>query len=325
MRLRSLSRSVVAGLVATALGIGPGRAADPPVPAPAPANVRLAALITDPQLSEISGIAESRRRPGVLWVENDSGNPADLHAIDDSGHRIATVHVDGARNIDWEDLAAFELDGRPYVLIGDVGDNGGRQHDLELYVVAEPDLARATPEQPLELTVKPAWTLEARWPDGARDCEAVAVDAQRREVLLMSKRRLPPELFRLRLDPPRRNEGVRSAEQIGFAYSLPQSTPEEQATAKGLARIRHQVTSIDLSPDGRRLAVLTYDGAYVYDRPAGADWADVLRKTPQRIALPPIAQAESLAFSRDAASLWISSEKLPAPLLKVDLTVAPGR
>lgn len=320
MRPRVHSGIAIAVLlgVAVVVGASGGRAAGSATP-PEPAEVRLSALVTDPLLAEISGIAESRRRAGVLWVENDSGNPADLYAIDTGGHRLATVHVDGARNIDWEDLAAFELDGKPYVLVGDIGDNGGRQHDLELYVLAEPDLAAATVEHPLELTRKPAWIIEARWPDGARDCEALAVDVQRREVLLMSKRRVPPELFRLRLDPPRRNEGVRIAEQVGFAYSLPQASPEEQVAAKGIARIRHQVTAIDLSPDGRRLAVLTYDGAFLYDRSAGADWAEVLRGTPQRIALPPIPQAEALAFSRDAGTLWISSEKLPAPLLQVEL------
>lgn len=324
MSVRSFPGLVAAVLAMAGLGANAGRAADPPVPAQAPANVRLAALITDPLLSEISGIAESRRRSGVLWVENDSGNPADIYAIDETGHRLATVHVDGTRNIDWEDLAAFELDGKPYLLVGDIGDNGGRQHDIELYVVAEPDLARATPEQPLDLTVKPAWTIEARWPDGARDCESVAVDVQRREVLLMSKRRVPPELFRLRLDPPKRAEITRTAEQIGFAYSLPQSAPDEQKAAKGIARIRHQVTAIDLSPDGRRLAVLTYAGAYLYDRGAATDWAEALRRAPRVIVLPPIPQAEALSFSRDGRSLWISSEKLPAPLLQVDLRDPPA-
>src|SRR5690606_28831944 len=56
----------------------------------------LVALIRDPALREISGIAESRRHAGVLWVHNDSGYPAELHAIDRRGRRLATIGIEGA-------------------------------------------------------------------------------------------------------------------------------------------------------------------------------------------------------------------------------------
>ena len=45
------------------------------------------------------------------------------------------LRVAGARNTDWEDLAAFELDGRHYLLIADTGDNGGLRRTLQLHVV----------------------------------------------------------------------------------------------------------------------------------------------------------------------------------------------
>src|SRR3546814_1566799 len=66
---------------------------------------------------------------------------------------------------------------------------------LQLHVIEEPaSLDEVAQHAPLE----PAWSIAFRWPDGARDCEAVAVDARRGEVLLISKKRTPPELFALR-------------------------------------------------------------------------------------------------------------------------------
>ena len=40
-------------------------------------------------------------------------------------------------------------------------------------------------------TLRPAWSIAFRWPDGPRDCEAMAVDAANSEVLLISKKRVP--------------------------------------------------------------------------------------------------------------------------------------
>ena len=98
-------------------------AADTPQP-------RLGGLLLDGQLGEASGLAASRMHRDTLWLVEDGGNPAKLHAISKRGRRLASHAIDGIRNTDWEDLAAFELDGRRYLLIADTGDNGeiGRAH-----------------------------------------------------------------------------------------------------------------------------------------------------------------------------------------------------
>ena len=151
---------------------------------------RLAGLVTSRQLGEISGLAASHAHDGVLWAINDGGNPARLYAISRRGRLLARYEVEGADNQDWEDLASFELDGRRYLLLADTGDNGGRRRGFSLHVFEEPaELANGR--------LKPAWTIRARWPDGPRDCEAVAVDAAAGKVLLISKKRVPPELLSL--------------------------------------------------------------------------------------------------------------------------------
>ena len=154
--------------------------------APAPPFAQLSGVILDTRLSDLSGLAASRVHPDVLWMLNDGGNPPDLYAVGNRGGVQATFRVAGVDNTDWEDLAAFELDHRRYLLIADTGDNGGLRRTLQLHVVEEP---RALADGVL----RPAWSIAFRWPDGARDCEAVAVDAAHAQVLLVSKRRRPPE------------------------------------------------------------------------------------------------------------------------------------
>ena len=180
---------------------------------------RMAGLITNGDLNEVSGIAASRVHDDVLWAIEDSGNPARLYALSRRGRILARYRVEGAKNIDWEDLASFDLDGRHYLLVADTGDNGGQRRDFVLHVFEEPKtLANGT--------LKPAWSIRARWADGPRDCEAVAVDAAAGKVLLLSKKRKPPELFALPLADP--HGEWREARRIGRLAGVPEADKDLQ-------------------------------------------------------------------------------------------------
>ena len=62
--------------------------------------------LQSPELEELSGLAASRQHADVLWAHNDSGDTARIFAIDLTGALRATVDVDVAKAIDWEDIAA---------------------------------------------------------------------------------------------------------------------------------------------------------------------------------------------------------------------------
>jgi hypothetical protein len=266
---------------------------------------QLSGLILDPQLDEVSGLAASHVHPDTLWVHNDGGNAPMLYAIGKRGGVLARFRVAGVANTDWEDIAAFDLGGRHYLLIADTGDNGGLRHSAQLHVVEEPrTLADAT--------LAPAWSIAFRWPDGPRDCEAVAVDAAHGQVLLISKRHRPPELFVLPLQP---GHGLQVARKIGTLAGIPAPDPAELRDAPRTARIRHQVTAADLAPDGRRLAVLTYAELLVYTRRDDEDWAQAVAHTPAVYTLPWLPQAEALAWAPGSQALYASGEAMPAPLL----------
>ena len=265
-----------------------------------------AGAFTDASLAEVSGLAASRTHRGMYWAHNDGGNAAELVAVRPDGTRIATFGVDGAANIDWEDMASFELDGRNYLLVADTGDNGGIRKTLDLMVFEEPAQLRDGDR------LSPAWSITFRWPDGARDCEAVAVDAAAGQVLLVSKKRVPPELFAV---PLRASAGVQQASLLGTLNGIAQPDQAQLRKNPVYGRYRSQVSGADLSPNGRVLAVLNYHAVHFYVREPGQDWSAALAAAPGRLDFPWLPQAEGIAFSLDGRRLLIASEQRPSPLL----------
>ena len=267
-------------------------------------NAEVAGLVTDQAMDEISGLAASRQHPGLYWAINDSGNTAQLHLMDGKGQHQASVDVLGAKNVDWEDLASFDLDGRHYLLVADTGDNGGIRQDLALHVFEEPqDLSRPA-------TV--AWTVRFRWPDGPRDCEAAAVDPVSGEVLLVSKKRVPAELFRV----PLKTDGDEViAEKLGNLSGIEQPDAGDLARSPLYGRYRSQVTAADLSPNGRVLAVLNYRSIHFLVRDRHQDWKAALAQPLPHLDLPWIPQAEAIGFSLDGQEMRVASEQLPSPLV----------
>ena len=49
--------------------------------------------INDPSIDESSGLAASRRNPGLLWTHNDSGNPPYLFATNPGNLRVSLADV----------------------------------------------------------------------------------------------------------------------------------------------------------------------------------------------------------------------------------------
>ena len=292
--------SLAALLVAALIGLLAAGCSDPPPFA------QFSGLMLDAQLGEVSGLAASHRHPDTLWMLNDGGGPASVYAVSRRGSRLATLRIDGVDNTDWEDLAAFDLDGRHYLLIADTGDNGGLRRTLQLHVVEEP-------ANLVDATARPAWSIVFRWPDGARDCEAVAVDAAAGQILLVSKKRQPPELFALPLRP--RDGALQVARPLGTLVGVPQADAEEVQANPRLAKIRSQVTAADIAPDGHAMAVLTYRDVLVYPRRGRETWVQVLARPPRVHPLPWLPQAEALGWSADSRALYATGELSPAPLL----------
>lgn len=269
---------------------------------------RLAGLVTDKALDEISGMAASQRSGQYLWLLDDDASPARLYSISLRGNRQGSADILGVTTRDWEDLASFTLDGKPYLLIADTGDNGGLRKTLQLHIIPEPENPAA------DTAVKPAWSITFRWPDGPRDCEAVMVDPLGKQILLISKKRQPPQLFTLPLRPTAQSPRILTAKLAGTLAGVPQASARERRDNPTYARLRSQVTAADLAPQRDAIAVLTYDNLLVYRRRPEQNWAQALASSPSVRPLGLLLQAEAVAWSRDGSGIYASGEFHPAPL-----------
>jgi hypothetical protein len=281
-------------------------------------------LLADPKIAEASGLALSRRRDDLLWTLNDGARKPQLYALGTDGSDRGRVRVEGAEPVDWEALAAFEWEGRPYLAVADTGDNFSWRRSAELLVIEEPQ-----PEGerfPSGTAVRVAWSFRFRFEDGPRDCEALAVDPEQPRALLLSKRTEPPVLYALPLLPDEPGGGpeasgrpaLRVARRLGEVPSIPPPTRADVEEARWLGRYRAMPTGLDVSRDGERAAVVTYKDAYLFTRADGEDWAAAFARPPERIPLPPLRQAEAIAFAADGRSLFVTSEQRPAPLFRLD-------
>lgn len=256
-------------------------------------------------LSELSGIDGSDRGE-VLWAVNDSGNPPTLFALAHDGSSWGQILIEGATNRDWEDLAWFALDGRGYLLVADVGDNTGMQGTYRLYVIPEPSVSASK--------VKVAWTVTFRYPDGARDCEAVAVDTTEERIVLLSKRDEPPVLYDLPLRPA---DGEQTARRLGEIRTLPAPTEADRVQDPKYGGYRSWPTALDITSDGRTMMVQTYKDAYLYTREPGEPWAEAVARPPRVVDTPQMAQTEAACLVGNR--LFVTTEQHPAPLYRVDL------
>lgn len=264
--------------------------------------------LTDREIDEASGLAVSRAEPGRLWLHNDSSGAARLYASDHDGRSLGSVDITGVTNTDWEDLAAYSEDDNHYLLIADVGDNRGVRPTVQLHVVSEPITTTAP--------VSPARTLNVTYPDGPRDCEAVAVDETERAVYLLSKRDAPPRLYRVPLGA---STGVVTAEFLGAVGSIPQPTPADRAEDPRFGRYRSQPTAMSFSAAADRALVVTYKDAYLYTRVPGEPWLRALNRAPRIIDLPQLAQTEAGDLTAEGNLAFVASERLPAALVEIPL------
>jgi len=272
-----------------------------------PATV-LAGRLKTKALSEASGIVRSQRQDDVYWLVNDSGKPR-LYAIDSIGTNLGHIKVDGAKHVDWEDIASFTLDGKPYLLIADIGDNDRKRRDVTIYVVEEPEPGQGEAEI--------AWSFDFSYPKGPRDAESLTVDIDNERILVLSKREIPAVLYELPLRP--KTDDRQKANPLGAVRSLPKPSRRDVEFAPATKNWYWQPTAMDISADSRAAVILTYRGVYYYRRSADSTWLEAFQTRPAAISVGDFDKAESVAFSPDGKSVFVTFEGRGAILLRVDL------
>lgn len=183
-------------------------------------------------VSESSGISLASDSISY-WTHNDSGGGPTLYHISAKGLLIGTKHFPEFQNKDWEDLAAAP-DGR--VFIGDMGNNGNSRKDLSIYILNNINVDSTTTDK---LTF--SYPDQKHFPpppnDQNYDCEAFFFFNE--QLYLFSKNRSKTKKYTK-------------------LYTLKAEKGEQVAVLKDSLKLDVQVTSADISPDGKTFVILTY-------------------------------------------------------------------
>ena len=257
-------------------------------------------------INESSGLSASKCSPDIFWTHNDSGGGAVVYALDATGVRHGNWKVPGAENTDWEDIAEFkDSTGKCFLYIGDIGNNGLKRTDLTIYRVPEPPVVsqRSPAGNALNETSAPE-RLKFTYPDGRHNAEALLVHPRTGDIFLITKR----------VDGP------------AAVYRIPSKFGSETpGTAERLSEIKVPavpnglITGGDISPDGRRMVLCDYAGAYEYRLPDGsANFDDIWQQFPDPIDIGDRLVGEAVCYSSDGGSVFATSENVGSPFIRVD-------
>ncbi len=264
-------------------------------------------------LAEVSGMVKSRSYPGTYWVVNDSGDRARIFAIDASGKTILPTYSrfsyygeekegskkqwEGFRvlfgeNRDWE---AMTIDDN-YLYVADTGNNFNNRRDLAIYLLSEIDPTASTQSAVIR-KLPVAYPEQDSFPGrGELHYDSEALFAADGSLYLITKHR---------------KRSGRGFERGANLYRLDTNYTERDnlltlvdSNANMLA-----VTGAELSPDGQRLAVITYDALWLFDRPEQGDmWlSSPSRQVPLDTAV--MQQVETVMWDDDQTLLLTNEQR----------------
>jgi hypothetical protein len=228
--------------------------------------------LRDAAIGESSGFATSSYNASFILTHNDSGGRPEYFVVDTrTGKTVARVPVGGAKNVDWEDIA---VSGHT-VYLADIGDNRAARANVTIYSVAE---TRPGSHGPTPKAIATTLTYD----DGPRDAEALLAPPGGAPRFVVTKQLLGARVYTI--------DGAHLRHTADLGAGL--------------------VTGGSWSPDGRRIALLSYEGIFVYD---AAAWP---KGRAQVLPLPPLRQAESITWAGNDAVL-VGGEGVHAPVYRV--------
>ncbi|MEV0640252.1 WD40 repeat domain-containing protein [Streptomyces sp. NPDC050619] len=242
--------------------------------------------ITDPRITESSGLAASRQHPGIYWTHNDSDDGPYLYAVDGAtGKTVAKLTLTGVGTP--RDVEAISIGPDNQIYVGDIGDNfGGRWPYVWIYQLPEP-------KQLKDQTIR-ATQYVVKYSDGPRDAESLVVDRKSGRAYIIDKNEKGGHLY----------EGPAELSASGTNVFKPIAPVADL-----------EATDAALSPDGEQLVVRSYFGAVAYD------WNGGKIKRLERVGVPFLGQGESVTYTDDGTTLMFGAEGSDSPVEPED---APG-
>ncbi|MEZ5346408.1 MAG: hypothetical protein R2681_12735 [Pyrinomonadaceae bacterium] len=261
--------------------------------------------ITSNEITESSGITQSRCSKNVFWTHNDSGNAGLIFALNEKGEKLSTWKVSGAKSVDWEDIAsARDENGNCLLFIGDIGNNARTRGELTIYKIREPKVAdsdRSSGESNPKITEK-AIAISVSYPDFRHNAETLLVHPKTLDLYILTKRISGASgVYKLSVNELKEKNVMQKIAD----FSVP-------ALPNGL------LTGGEISSDGRRVILCDYYNGYEIELPKNAlNFDDIWKAEPSIIELGKREQGEAICYSLDMNSVFATSEKKNSPFIKV--------
>jgi hypothetical protein len=244
---------------------------------------------------------------GTLWTFEDGGGAAELYQVDTlTGTMLRTVEVNGATNVDWEDIAA-DAD---FLYIGDFGNNAGTRTDLTIYRVDRDSVLDPSTSTVSATAITFNYADQTSFMSAPQannfDCEAMVVSGG--QISLFTKRWL---------------------DEWTTQYTIPASPGNHVAQVMDSMSIGGLVTGADLSDQGLLVFSCyrqTFNVIPFIWSLEGFMFPSMLNGSNHRWSVAePLLQMEGIAFSFDRTA-FVSSESFfslnPARLWRVDVPMA---
>lgn len=212
---------------------------------------------------ESSGLIRGTNKKS-FWTNNDSGGKPELYEFDLNGKHLSTKIIPDAKNTDWEDLSQDE---KGNIYIGDMGNNGNARKSLTIYKYSQQK------NETEEITFHYADQKEFPPPRDQMNFDCEAFFYHDNQLFLFSKNRSPTNHF-VRL------------------YQMPTQKGNYSIAPVDSIPIKTQVTSADISPDGKTFAILTYGKILLF----GIDNGKINFKKPLHCFKFAKKQSEALIF-----------------------------
>lgn len=200
-----------------------------------------------------------------FWTHADGGNLPVLYKVDASGKLLDVLEVPNTANEDWEDLAKDEAG---HIYIGDFGNNENKRHNLRIFRIQEQAAGQV---DTILFTYADQKLFPPEKADRNFDCEAFFY--HRDHLYLFTKDRGKNELVKV--------------------YKVPAKPGSYVAQAIDSIQISTMITAADISPDGKKMALLGYGNIYLFDI-QGTD--DFFSGKKYCIPFEKTGQAEALVF-----------------------------
>jgi hypothetical protein len=258
-----------------------------------------------------SGLAASRKNPGVLWIHNDYG-PACVYAITPEGKHLGVYNFEGAKNRNWEDIAIGPgpQPNVDYIYAGEIGDNYSRCKSIKIYRVPEPKVDAN--QAPANVTLTNVDTIELVYPDGPRDAETLIVDPLTKDIYIISKEQTS-KVYRAAY--PQSSFAISDAKSMKDGQATEDRGNTGKTTLEQVAKLNWgMATGGDISPDGKEIIVRGYFGASLWVRPKNEPMWKAFEGSECPIPIIVEQQGEAICFDANGAGYYTTSEHRHQPI-----------